>query len=50
VDEFEMVGVTPIFYLCGKAKCELKKVLVQFECEMVHHYFLEDHKQGGACM
>lgn len=21
-----------------------------FECEMVHHYFLEDHSNGGACV
>lgn len=21
-----------------------------FECEMVHHYFLEDHSNGGACI
>ena len=23
---------------------------VQLECELVHHYFLEDHKNGGSCI
>lgn len=49
VDEFELVGLTPI------ASTKIKPVRVKespitFECEMVHHYFLENHKQGGACI
>lgn len=49
VDEFELVGLTPI----ASAKIKpnrIKESPIQFECEMVHHYFLEDHKQGGACI
>lgn len=49
VDEFKMVGVTPIPSSVVKPM-RVKESLVQFECEMVHHYFLEDHKQGGACV
>lgn len=49
VDEFQMVGVTPIPSSAVKPM-RVKESLVQFECEMVHHYFLEDHKQGGACV
>ena len=49
VDEFQMVGITPIPSSAVKPM-RVKESLVQFECEMVHHYFLEDHKQGGACV
>ena len=49
VDEFQMVGVTPIPSSVVKPM-RVKESLVQFECEMVHHYFLENHKQGGACV
>lgn len=49
VDEFELVGLTPI--ASTKIKPNLvKESPIQFECEMVHHYFLENHKQGGACI
>ncbi|WCM42006.1 flavin reductase family protein [Flavobacterium sp. CBA20B-1] len=49
IDEFQLANLTPI-------SCELiepKRVAeakAHFECEMVHHYFLEDHKNGGACV
>ena len=49
IDEFEMVGVTPIASSIVKPM-RVKESLVNFECELVHHYFLEDHKQGGACV
>ncbi len=49
IDEFDMVGVTPIASSLVKPK-RVKESLVNFECELVHHYFLEDHKQGGACV
>ena len=49
VDEFQMVGITPIPSSAVKPM-RVKESLVQFECEMVHHYFLENHKQGGACV
>jgi len=49
VDEFQLVGVTPV----PSTKIKPMRVLespIQFECELVHHYFLENHKQGGACI
>jgi flavin reductase (DIM6/NTAB) family NADH-FMN oxidoreductase RutF len=49
VDEFELASVTPI--PSKKIKpMRVKESPISFECELVHHYFLEDHKQGGACI
>lgn len=49
VDEFKLTGLTPIPSIKIKPM-RVKESLVTFECEMVHHYFLEDHKNGGACI
>ncbi len=49
VDEFVQGGLTPIDSEFIKPK-RVKESLVHFECEMVHHYFLENHKDGGACI
>lgn len=49
VDEFVQGGITPIPSDIVKPM-RVKESLVNFECEMVHHYFLEDHKDGGACI
>lgn len=49
VDEFELANLTPIDSVFIKPK-RVKESYVHFECEMVHHYFLEDHKNGGACI
>jgi flavin reductase (DIM6/NTAB) family NADH-FMN oxidoreductase RutF len=49
VDEFELVGLTPIASTKIKPN-RVKESPIQFECEMMHHYFLENHKQGGACI
>jgi flavin reductase (DIM6/NTAB) family NADH-FMN oxidoreductase RutF len=49
VDEFELAGLTPIPSLKIKPM-RVKESKVTFECELVHHYFLEDHKNGGACI
>lgn len=49
IDEFELAGVTPITSLKVKPMC-VKESSITFECELVHHYFLEDHKHGGACV
>ena len=49
VDEFKLTGLTPIPSVKIKPM-RVKESLVTFECEMVHHYFLEDHKNGGACI
>lgn len=49
IDEFELAGVTPI--KSKKIKpMRVKESPISFECELVHHYFLEDHKHGGACV
>lgn len=49
IDEFHLANLTPIdsIYIIPK---RVKESYVHFECEMVHHYFLEDHKNGGACV
>lgn len=47
--EFELAGLTPI----PSAKIKpprVKESPITMECEMVHHYFLEDHTNGGACI
>jgi flavin reductase (DIM6/NTAB) family NADH-FMN oxidoreductase RutF len=49
VDEFELAGVTPIPSVKIKPM-RVKESLVTFECELVHHYFLENHKNGGSCI
>ena len=49
IDEFELAGVTPIPSEKIKPK-RVKESPITFECELVHHYFLEDHKHGGACV
>lgn len=47
--EFDLAGLTPIDSVKIKAP-RVKECLVTMECELVHHYFLEDHKNGGACV
>ncbi|WMW77669.1 flavin reductase family protein [Flavobacterium sp. 20NA77.7] len=49
VNEFELANVTPIESVYIKPK-RVKESLVHFECEMVHHYFIEKHQNGGACI
>lgn len=49
VDEFELANLTPIPSLKIKPM-RVKESKVNFECELVHHYFLEGHKNGGACV
>lgn len=49
IDEFELAGVTPISSENVRPK-RVKESPISFECELVHHYFLENHKQGGACI
>jgi flavin reductase (DIM6/NTAB) family NADH-FMN oxidoreductase RutF len=49
IDEFALAGLTPI--ASEKVKpMRVKESEVQFECQLVHHYFLEGHKNGGACV
>ena len=49
VDEFQLADVTPIPSTLIKPM-RVKESLVHFECEMVHHYFIENHQNGGACI
>lgn len=46
-NEFEFAGLTPIASdLISPPR--VKESPISFECELVHHYNLEDHKDGGA--
>ena len=49
IDEFQLADVIPISSTLIKPM-RVKESLVTFECEMVHHYFLENYKNGGACI
>lgn len=49
IDEFELAGLTPIPSLKIKPM-RVNESPITFECKMVHHYFLENHKQGGSCI
>ena len=49
IDEFDLVGVTPVPSVSVKPM-RVKESPIHLECELVHHYFLENHKQGGACI
>lgn len=49
IDEFLLANLTPISCELIKPK-RVAEAKAHFECEMVHHYFLEDHKNGGACI
>ncbi|SHF13431.1 NADH-FMN oxidoreductase RutF, flavin reductase (DIM6/NTAB) family [Flavobacterium fontis] len=49
IDEFEHAGLTPIPSLKVKPM-RVKESPIHLECELVHHYFLEGHQQGGACV
>lgn len=46
-NEFEYAGLTPIPSIKVKP-FRVKECAITFECELVHHYSLEDHKNGGA--
>jgi len=45
--EFEHAGLTPIASEKVKPP-RVKESPITLECELVHHYNLEDHKNGGA--
>lgn len=47
VNEFDYAGVTQAPGIKVKAPRVLESP-INFECELVHHYTLEDHKHGGA--
>lgn len=47
INEFELAGLTPIPSVKVKAP-RVKESPINMECELVHHYTLEDNKHGGA--
>lgn len=47
VNEFELGGLTPIPSLKVKP-FRVAESPITMECKLVHHYTLEDHKNGGA--
>ena len=49
VDEFELADLTPIDSVIVKPK-RVKESLVHFECEKIHHYFIDNDSNGGACV
>lgn len=49
VDEFALAHIDSIQSIKVKP-LRVKESPITFECELVHHYFLEDHKNGGACV
>ncbi len=46
-NEFEYAKLTPVPSMLVKPP-RVKESPVNFECELVHHYSLEGHKNGGA--
>ena len=47
VNEFELASLTPVGSSLIKPP-RVKESPIAFECELVHHYTLENHKFGGA--
>lgn len=47
INEFELAGLTPVPSVKVKPP-RVKESPIHMECELVHHYTLEDHKHGGA--
>jgi flavin reductase (DIM6/NTAB) family NADH-FMN oxidoreductase RutF len=45
--EFELASLTPIASVRIKPM-RVKESKITFECELVHHYSLENHRNGGA--
>ncbi len=49
IDEFELANLTPIDSVSVKPK-RVKESLVHLECEKIHHYFIDNETNGGACV
>lgn len=47
--EFDLANLTPIPSIKVKPM-RVRESKIHLECELVHHYFLEGHQQGGACV
>ncbi|MBD3581002.1 flavin reductase family protein [Flavobacterium selenitireducens] len=49
VDEFDLAGLTPVTSVKIRP-FRVAESPIHFECELVHHFALENHKNGGAVM
>jgi flavin reductase (DIM6/NTAB) family NADH-FMN oxidoreductase RutF len=49
VDEFALAHIDSVPSIKVKP-LRVKESPITFECKLVHHYFLEDHKNGGGCI
>lgn len=49
IDEFELANLTPIDSVSIKPK-RVKESPVHLECEMMHHFFMDNETGGGACL
>lgn len=49
IDEFQLANLTPIDSVAVLPK-RVKESVVHFECEMIHHYFIDNDSNGGACV
>ncbi len=49
IDEFQLANLTPIDSVSVLPK-RVKESVVHFECEMIHHYFIDNDSNGGACV
>jgi flavin reductase (DIM6/NTAB) family NADH-FMN oxidoreductase RutF len=49
VDEFELTNLTPMDSVFIKPK-RVKESPIHLECEMIHHYFMDNNDGGGACI
>lgn len=49
IDEFELTNLTPIDSVFIKPK-RVKESPIHLECEMIHHYFIDNNDGGGACI
>lgn len=47
IDEFILAGLTPIASIKVKP-ARVAESPIAFECQLVHHYTLENHQHGGA--
>lgn len=49
VDEFKLANLTPIDSTSVQPK-RVKESPIHLECEMIHHYFIDNNEGGGACI
>ena len=49
VDEFSVTNLTPLDSVFVKPK-RVKESPIHLECEMIHHYFMDNETDGGACL